>query len=437
MTARELGHFVIRRALLAAEGRPPRTLVVFANPLGNALGDIAIATQHIPFLGAVPRNQVTVWTANSDIWESLCGENVVTRALISPKDLTTFDIILIDWVNSGAGFLQAVDSTDAIVLYWKSRNLDLEVRHKGASIGKVHLPPTANHPVRIPDLYAALDWHRTGELPASMGGATRRRGVYFNPYASTPTKSITPPVASILAEELLRTLRSSTPIIVGPQPIPLSAGDAAEFEKIATAIDTPTSTFERMAAGQCSIGKYVQIVKSSLCTISPDTSTQHIAAITKTPCIVLYQGSRAFNHYAFGWPEAESYAFAMYNSHESRESLVRVVSVLVATLCGLEGYEVRDLDRLRSAAISLKELLIEQAQRPVFGLHFTNVLTEAVFALEQKLPRSWAPCLLPELRQAAAEIADPSVLERIDMGSLRRRIDMISCLRTIERLSTR
>jgi hypothetical protein len=62
----QIGQSITDYVKECAVGRKPRTLYVFANPLGNAVGDTAIATQHVSFLEEIKGNEITVWTTNGE-----------------------------------------------------------------------------------------------------------------------------------------------------------------------------------------------------------------------------------------------------------------------------------------------------------------------------------------------------------------------------------
>ena len=409
----------LRSRLAASDGGRTQTLYVFANPLGNAVGDTVIATQHVQFLLGIPRNDLTVWTANSDIWRALAPGTARITSLISSDQLKAFHIIFFDWVNAGPHLLEEVASCGALVLYWKNRN-DLEVLCRGEVFAKVSLPPTINHPERIQELYDALGWTKVTGLLEISREYERRSGIYYNPYASTPNKSIGADLACLLAETLVRVAPAGVPIALGPPPCPLSAQDAHGFNKINEAIQSNLAT-AKLRNGRYSIQEYIDIVSTSYGVVCPDTSTQHVAAATRTPCIVLYAAGRAFNHYAFGWPGAESYAIAMYRSDGAKESVTTIVGLLLSCFCGIDLLEKENYSGLNLAINYLKDFFSEQAERPLFDERTRLRAASLLLTVSKQIPPKWSACLLPELQQVVSEICDPAVLDRINVISLRRR----------------
>src|SRR6266545_778329 len=81
-----------------------RVLIAFGNPLGNAVGETAIATQHYRFLRAIFHDMTcTVWTSSGGLWRALSGtSDIECVPTISAERLATgFDLMFFDWIALG------------------------------------------------------------------------------------------------------------------------------------------------------------------------------------------------------------------------------------------------------------------------------------------------------------------------------------------------
>jgi hypothetical protein len=437
MSSVELGLMIHERVLEHARGRAPRALVVFANPLGNSMGDTVIATQHIAFLRRIPGIDISVWTTNGDVWRSIGGKDIRIYPAVGERELAFgFDLIVLDWINLGPDFWPILARSNAIVMSWENRNGNLRIRVPPGSFQEVDLPPTINHPARIGEMYAALGWSPIAMTSLSPAGATDRTSLYFNPYASTAEKSLRPAIASELLVAMDGILPPTVPIQLGPRPRPLSFYESKAFDALEAAVRAAQTPRMLVPEEPGPVDKYVDAVRRAVCVVCPDTSTQHVAAVCRTPSIVLYAPRKGYNHYAYGWQSAEAFNLQMVEDGTDG-GLNDIVCRLTAALFQLPPHAgTRSFKRLAHALSELAAFLRGAECVDFFDSRPQTQLRENIAKVEALLPNLWKPYLLPELQQVASELSTRDTLLVHGPTLIRNRVRMIASLRVGAKLAS-
>jgi hypothetical protein len=285
-----------------------KVLLSFGSPLGNAVGDTCLATQHLPHLRhLLPASRMTVWTTSADLWKGLDDPQLDCRPCLSMDELLSFDLLIFDWAVIGQDLMSSLRANRRLAVIWPSWGTDPKVLGQDGYLHTLSLAPSINQPGRIAQLYAQL-----GSTCAGRGrqGSGPKRGIVLVPCASTCAKSLPRSLVSALAGRFAdHSADRCTLSVVLP---PADANDRVSrlAEDIRTDLKSRPGTCTIEGLG---LADYVRVIEGAAVVIGPDTSSQHIAALLGTPSVAVYRAASGYNHYFFGhqyWPNLQ------YRLHE-------------------------------------------------------------------------------------------------------------------------
>jgi hypothetical protein len=299
--------FARLRADLAERGagRRCRVLLVVANPLGNAIGDTAMAADHLPKLRQLARRvDVTVWTANEETWRFL-DPSVRTVPLVSDEQWRgDFDLIVVDGRPLTASLLRRATDRGVAVLQWVAgaRHAQLTLGRQGSI--EAPLPPASNMPDHVALTYEALGFPAVDRLrvkaPSSLDDV-----VFFNPFASNFPRSLSPAFTGILLDAVLPAVGPSTTWLLQSGPVIARHDDADGYGRLSAVLDSERYR-GRLTRRAMDLSAYMRQVARSRFVIGADTSSQHLAAAAGRPSIAFYPPIVSAGFYLVWGPTAPS-----------------------------------------------------------------------------------------------------------------------------------
>jgi hypothetical protein len=375
-----------------------RVLIVFGNPLGNALGDTFIAVQHLRYWRDIEGARITVWTSAGEAW---CGESldVHTQVFIGEDELVEFDVIVFDWNNLGPDLRNALEKTRSTIIVWSSPNSCVRIRLNGAWAYH-ELPPNVNQPARIGEMYCALGWRLVVE--ASLGNMPANSPkLYFNPFGSTSRKCLPP----ALSGALLSRFQEHLPDVAVAIHVPVRNGNAEDmsyYDDIVKAF--PDSLREAFLEREVdSISDYIDDVKNAGIAVSCDTSTQHLAGLLNVPAIVLYPGDM---FWFYGWRWENSWCI-LFKQPEMFEPLSELVCDLARRRFGKPPVFFHIEDRaLFKARVEHYLGKLSSIQSEGIACASARELDLLVDEFSEVVPRRYLSFLLPELKCVNRELRD-------------------------------
>lgn len=270
-------------------------LISFGNPFGNAVGDTVLATQHIEYVRRLlPNCSITVWTSTKVIWSSLSNTRLYFVAMLGVQELKTFDLIIIDWARVGPDFIALIRSLGKTAVIWPSWGQDPCLLTGDGEIHRLTLPPCSNQPGRIPQLYSAFGVSR-GRLRSRRSRPHLK--ILLQPSASILEKSLPVQFIINILVILMRELREAELVLALPP--------KDSLPEILLGISELMCRLKRecitcTVVANTSMCEFIDCIASSSLVISPDSSGQHIAALTGTPCIALYSSRSGYSYYFYG-----------------------------------------------------------------------------------------------------------------------------------------
>jgi hypothetical protein len=287
-----------------AEREVLRVLLCFGNPLGNAIGDTAMATQHISFLrGLNPASQITVWTSNSSLWKKLGDEDLICSSTVASITSQRFDLCIFDWVSAGEDLLAVLRQQRIFSIVWPSWGTDPLLFSGKGEFEHFRLPVGVNQPARISQLYQGLNIGQAICRGKSRLRSTRK--VVLQPFASIESKSIPPGAALTLAQDICRAFGEAAEVVVPLPPRQSSEKLLGLANTVKRLMEGDVSSNVRFA-DSLSLSDYIDLLAGAALVIGPDSSSQHIAARCAVPSIALYPQNSGYNYFFFGPQDGEN-----------------------------------------------------------------------------------------------------------------------------------
>jgi hypothetical protein len=183
----------IRFHIASRTRETPKILLIAGGPFHNAIGDTVNFAYHLRYLtAAIGPIQTTIWSADTALWQALCGDSVSCTPFIREKEAVyEYDLVVFDWV-SVSECVEELYSRSSTALFELLHHGYVRYRLGGKRWKVLRVPPTINHLRRVQQAYERLGLD-TAELTSTHSTCPitdRRRGIYLNPYASTAEKCV-------------------------------------------------------------------------------------------------------------------------------------------------------------------------------------------------------------------------------------------------------
>jgi len=405
-----------------------RALLVFGNPLGNAIGDTVVATQHIPFLRSIASEvQVSVWSGNPEVWLYLCpGVRTITVPPLQTLG-SDYDFIFFDNTPVPPDLRKIITASRTHWVHWRARGESVRLHAFGRADGEViPLPPLLNHTQRIAEAYSALGLCRphaacVAQTEIMCPPTVSPPFVYLNPYASSARKSFPTDFFRILLERLSPALNHLCSIRIPSEPIATSCEDAARFARLASVACEWSTTPSVEILQRDGVQQYFDTLASASLVMGPDTSSQHIAAAMNRPTFTFYPEYLAFNYLYWGTSRRNALHFNIPQSGDKRNvrTLATVIAELAAkTFRGEAVTTARRPSRLLEAP-KLMANFLRECRRVIRmnGRVSSDHLSFLAGTLCDSLPAGWQPHICRELDTIVLEL---SQLRRLNRGARHR-----------------
>jgi hypothetical protein len=397
----------IRQRLLNRDVRTVRVLLVFGGPLGHALGDTIIATNHYRFLKAALTNvRLTVWTADKETWHSICGDEVQCHPFLSERKIRSgFDLIILDWVSFDKNIENLFTGHSAHVISIPPGENGLRYRPPIGRVISMDLPPRVSHTRRLHQVYEALGVSATSGESSTYLDQNRAKiaALYLNPYASSAEKC--------LDESLLRVLLCQLPtvfhdgrVLCPSIPLTVPVSDRKYYARLDTLIREAAQTGKVQRLDPMSRKAFISTVTSCSVVIGPDTSTQHIASLYGIPSIACYPHGSGFRYYRWGSPGRSSLCFQVPAARDKKgaANLGDLISHLVNKINNAHpekrGNPKVALDFVQlCTAIAARQIRVDEGRRQV---------SKVLRRIRNGIRRPWRRFVLPELGQICREICE-------------------------------
>jgi hypothetical protein len=432
------------RAYLRHRSATPRVLLICGGQFSNAVGDTVTFAYHYRFLSAaVGPVRVTVWTADTDLWTLLCGDEISCTPFFERGDVVDgHDLIIFDWVTVG-------DSVEA--LFRGSHSVLMEVGRAGAAMRyrlgsnpwrSIGLYPTANIVRRITQAYASL-----GVDPelASVGSACTRRTnwatrdtrVYLNPYGSNPQKCMDERVLGGIIGAMSKSFWGKNVQVSCPSmPAQLPPGDSSTFTNLAAVVTRAANAGTVCQLHPMSVSQYVKHVSEMDLVIGPDTSSQHIANYYGVPSVTCYPSSSGYRFYFWGCPGPNNLCYRTPDVYADGVLMDFGHFLSHLSECLLNASLVKDTPPMLQCD-QFMNLCSALCLRSLPATEGAKAIEDCITALESLVPPKWHSFIFPELRTIAGELCEraiSSVSERDEVGLERMRD--IYALKTIRLITS-
>ena len=259
-----------------------------------------MSADHVDYLRQFGETvDVTVWTGTPALWRFLRPE-VTTAATVSPEDLShAFDVAVFETPRPATALADLVAKSGGVVVhFWPSRR-DATVRLGGAATMSIPLAPPTNMPMRVREVYRALGCR----TPEARLAAPALPTIFFNPYASTSAKSLTPAFASAVLAVLQERLCPALSIVVQCPQTYSTFEDASHLARLDAAMRGAEGAHVSVLRTP-GLEAYLRQVSGALVVVGADTSSQHLAAAYGRASIAFYPSHVGLGYYLAWGPTA-------------------------------------------------------------------------------------------------------------------------------------
>ena len=401
-----------------------------ANPLGNAVGDTVMSADHVDYLRQFGETvDVTVWTGTPALWRFLRPE-VTTAATVSSEALShAFDVAVFETPRPATALADLVAKSGGVVVhFWPSRR-DATVRLGGAATMSIPLAPPTNMPMRVREVYRALGCR----TPEARLAAPALPTIFFNPYASTSAKSLTPAFASAVLAALQERLCPELSIVVQCPQTYSTFEDASHLARLDAAMRGAEGAHVSVLRTP-GLEAYLRQVSGALVVVGADTSSQHLAAAYGRASIAFYPSHVGLGYYLAWGPTATRCLHFVAPEERDRATQRRLANMagdLAALLAQAALSGPRGGLAVRGGAVGGPHArdgaarVLREARSCLAGdANALRRLRRALATWRQSFPDSWRAHLfqefdaivreLPSLRQHGAR-AVPAHLERLNV----------------------
>lgn len=397
----------LRQHIASRNVRVARVLLVFGGPLGHALGDTIIATNHYRFLKtAFHRVRLTVWTADTATWRTICGNEVRCNPFISKRQIhRSFDLIILDWVSfdSRVETLFSGEGTALISIPPGQNRVRYYLPRSRWTV--LELPPRVNHSRRLHEVYGALGVTVESSVKTTRP-VSKRPALYLNPYASSGEKCLDEALLALLLNRL--PLRWKGGIVICPAvPKGVPASELPNYLRLDALVRAAARRRKVRRLKPMSRARYISTVSASRLVVGPDSSSQHIASVYGIPSIACYPIKSGYRYYRWGSPGRLSICLRTPNPHcrggiASFAELIAHLAKLINGVCcdGASNAEV--------SARTFVSLCKAVATRTIEVGEGQKRISDTLRNIRLQVPRSWRQFVLPELEQICHEICDHS-----------------------------